>query len=332
MLRALETKNAGTSGRKGLGAALFSRSRKWGAGGGLSAFHLRPDGVALVSVASEGVNSAPRITTCDFMPAAGAAGLRGALQQMANRHGLGRVRCTTVLAPSEYTLLLTEAPQVPREEQRAAVRWRIKDLIDFPIEDATLDVFDVPAAAGQARSVYVVAARTAAIQGVVDVCDEQAIGLDVIDIPEMAQRNLAGLLPEDTAGVVLLTFEADHGLITITRKGELFMSRRLEIGANALARSPNPSAYFDQIVLEIQRSLDYFDSHFRQAPIAHVVVVPPPAALPGLIDFLNNNLNLRASEMDLSASLDCDPAHLPLLREHCLTALGAALRGEGSAS
>jgi MSHA biogenesis protein MshI len=332
MLGILETKNAGTSGRKWLNAALFPRSKKGRAGGGFSSFHLQPHGVAFVSVARQGANGAPRVTACDFVPAAGAGELRNVLQQMANRHGLGRARCTTVLAPNEYTLLLTEAPQVPREERRAAVRWRIKDLIDFPIEDATLDVFDVPAAAGQAHSVYVVAARSAAIQRVVDLCDELAIALDVIDIPEMAQRNLAGLLPEDAAGVVLLTFGADHGLITVTRKGELFMSRRLEIGANALARSPNPTAYFDQIVLEVQRSLDYFDSHFRQAPIGHVVVVPPPVALPGLIDFLNGNLNLRASEMDLAARLDCEPALLPVLQEHCLTALGAALREEDLSS
>src|SRR5476649_1868648 len=51
------------------------------------------------------------------------------LQQAAEEYGLGRYRCATLLQPAEYQLLMVDAPNVPREELKAAIRWRVKDLL-----------------------------------------------------------------------------------------------------------------------------------------------------------------------------------------------------------
>jgi MSHA biogenesis protein MshI len=294
----------------------------------LTAIHIRLDGVALVRV-SRPTGQLPLVTACDFRPAADAEELARVLQRMAADLDLKRARCTTVLEPGEYTLLLTEAPSVPKDELRAAVRWRIKDLIDFPLDDATVDVFDAPTGSGgpAARAINVVAARNGAIRRIADLCNEAGINLDVVDIPELAQRNLAALLAEDQLGLALLVFEADHGLITITRNGELYMSRRIEIGTETLRSASNPAPYFEQITLEVQRSLDYFDSHFRAAPVTNIMVAPA-AQLPGLVDYLGANLSLRVGEVRLSEQLAGDPSDLALVEERCLTALGAALREE----
>jgi hypothetical protein len=62
-------------------------------------------------------------------------------------------RCTTVLGGGEYQFMSVEAPNVPREELKTAMRWRLKDMLDFPVDDATIDVLDMPADpnAGRAR-------------------------------------------------------------------------------------------------------------------------------------------------------------------------------------
>ena len=298
----------------------------------LTAIHVRKDGVALVRVVRP-IHEPLRVTACDFRPAQHAGELKNAMLQMAGEFDLARERSTMSLEPGEYTLLLTEAPIVPREDMRSAVRWRIKDLIDFPVDEALVDVFDVPkgSATGAARSIYVVAARNSAIRRVADLCSDSGINLDVIDIPELAQRNLATLCAEDAAGLALLLFEAEHGLITITRSGELYMSRRIEVGIETLRRAEDPAVCFEQVALEVQRSLDYFDSHFREAPVGHLMVAP---VLPvsGLIEFLNSNLNMQVAEMRVADRVACDPAQAALLGEHCLTALGAALRDEGSSA
>lgn len=297
---------------------------------GLTGLEVREDGVAVVRVVRE-PGRAPRVTACDFRSWNGDASARAkVLASLAADFDLKRARCTTVLDGSEYTLLLTEAPDVPADELRSAIRWRIKDLIDFHVDDATLDVFDVttPSAPGKTRSMYVVAARNAAIQRRVDLCDNAGVNLDIIDIPEMAQRNLAAILPEDVRGVVMLSFGAHGGLVTITRQGEIYLSRRIEIGLDALGQADDRTPYFDQIVLEVQRSLDYFDSHFRQAHVDTLVLSPPAGEIPGIVEYLNQNLNIKAAVMNLGQALQFDADVAPTLNGQALIALGAALRQE----
>ena len=67
----------------------------------------------------------------------------------------------SVLDPAVYHFSLVEAPDVPADELRAAVRWRIKDLIDFHIDDAVIDVFEMPphARGGPHRMMYAVTAK-----------------------------------------------------------------------------------------------------------------------------------------------------------------------------
>jgi len=295
---------------------------------GLTGVGLQPDGVCVVRV-ERTTGRVPAITLFDFRPW-GHEAREKVLERVATDHDLKRCRCTTVLDQNEYTLLLTEAPEVPAEELRAAIRWRIKDLIDFHINDATLDVFDLPGekAAGRVRSMYAVAARSAAIQRRVDMLDAAGINLDIIDIPEMAQRNLAALLPEDVKGVVLLSFTPGGGLITITKQSEIYLNRNIDIGLDAMTETMDANSLFDRIVLEVQRSLDYFDSHFRQAPIGHLALAPMPKEIPGLADYLKANLNADVLTMDLTKLLDCEVEVTPALQSVCLAALGAALRQE----
>ena len=299
---------------------------------GLTGIELRQDGVSVVSVVRE-PGRVPQVTACDFVEWNGAAEHDKVLSRLATAYSLKRRRCATVLDPGEYSLLLTEAPDVPADELRSAVRWRIKDLIDFHVDDATIDVFDVttPNTPGKTRSMYVVAVRNAAIQRRVDLCDEADIGLDIIDIPEMAQRNIAAILPDDVRGVAMLTLTDTRGLITITRQGEIFLSRRLEIGLAELRGAFDRTPFFDQIALEVQRSLDYFDSHFRQAPVDRLILSPSAGDVEGLVDHLNGNLNVKSSVLDFSDVLQFDQSWTDTLADRGLIALGAALRHEEKA-
>lgn len=296
---------------------------------GLFGLDVQPEGVCLVHVVPD-PRRRPRVLACECREASDADSRAAALARLASDYGLKRARCTTVLSPGQYKLLLTEAPAVQPEELKAAIRWRIKDLIDFHINDATVDVFDVPALAGpgQVRPMYAVVARNQTIQERVDQLDAAAVNLAVIDVPELALRNVSALLPEDAQGVALLWLYESGGMINVTKQGELYLSRGIEIGLDAL-RADAPHA-LDHIALEIQRSLDYYDSHFRQAPINHVFVAPPPAEVPGLIERLGANLNPRVQYLDLTGQFDWAVSVPAPLQARCLRALGAALRQEAS--
>ncbi len=296
---------------------------------GLTALGIHPDGVCLAHIERKN-GRRPLLTDFAFHPWPAGETPEKLLTRLATDYGLKRTPCTTMLDQTDYSLLLTEAPDVPPDELRAAMRWRVKDLIGFHINEATLDVFDVPGgpAAGRARSLYAVAARTTAIQKRVDQLDAAGVNLEVIDIPEMAQRNLAMLLPEDARGVALLSFSATAGLLTISKQGELYLSRNLDIGLDAMLAGSDPTAYFDRIVLEIQRSLDYYDSHFRQPPLAALILLPTPRPVPGLDDYLRTNLNISIAALDLAQIMDFRRDFDTDARSRCLLTIGAALREE----
>jgi len=287
------------------------------------------EGVAVATV-RRNKDGTQAVEHCAFHPLSPGEDTAAALQRTVRNQGLDRISCCSVLGIGDYQLLLVEAPEVPPAELRAAIRWRIKDLIDFHVDDAVLDVFDAPA--GGARGVqdhlYVVVARAALVQERIKQLESAGATLDIIDIPELAMRNIASLLPEDEQGVALLYFEHDRGLITLTRDNTLYLARSLEIGFRQLQDSPT---LVERLALEVQRSLDYYDRHFQQAPISAVAIAPLPEPAPQLVDALQARIGLSCRETDISELIDCrePPQREDLSR--CLLSLGAALRRETAA-
>lgn len=309
----------------------------------------RADGFTAVAVNAEGVATAtirraasaqPQLVdvawrALDGTPAA-------TLADLVERRHLRGAPCTTLMASGEYQLLLVEAPDVEAGELRSAIRWRIKDLIDFHIDDAVIDVFEIPGQGrGRARMMYAVAARTATVKQRIAQLEEANLDLQCIDIEELALRNLAARLPEDARGIALLWLRGDHGQILITRGGELFLARRIEMGTTGLFSvaqqggdstqgeyGPELVNALEHIVLELQRSLDYYDSHFSQPPVQTVYVAPMAPDLPFVADYLQQHLPLQVAAMDLQQMFP--DAQLPSDDSvaHCLTAIGAALRVE----
>jgi MSHA biogenesis protein MshI len=212
------------------------------------------------------------------------------------------------------------------------------DLIDFHIDDAVVDVFDAPAsgAHGQQKNMYVVVSRTSAVQQRVDELQQADANLATIDIPELVLRNITAGLPENEAGVAMIYLTRERGLIVITRQSALYFARTLDIGydylnqvvADAGALGLESNSAFDQLVLEVQRSLDYYDRYFVQPPVAGLVLAPMEVPVPGLDDYLHQALGQSVRYLDIGEVVDCEQPLSAAQQAHCLPAIGAALRQE----
>ena len=159
------------------------------------------------------------------------------VQRLAKELGLDRYQCSTLLDPGEYQLLLVEAPNVPAAELKTAIRWRIKDLLDYHVDDATVDVLEVPrnpAGGERGHSMYAVTARNDVVKSCIGRFEAAHIPLTVIDIEETAQRNVAALFERDERGLALLHLGEEQGLLTINYQQELVLARRIEVGMRAL--------------------------------------------------------------------------------------------------
>ena len=306
---------------------LFARAKKFD---GWMATAFGRDGISAV-VVERPAGAMPRVLGASHQagerPApAEALEKLGKELQAASRH------CTTVLAGGEYQLLSLEAPAVPREELKTAVGWRLKDMLDFPLADATIDVFDIPGdpnGTQRGSSVFAVAARNGAVSRRQALYAECKIGLSVIDIPEMAQRNIASLFETPGRGIAVLSFDADGGLLTMTFNGELYQARRIDVTLAQL-QSPDASQYYDRVTLELQRSFDHFDRQFHFISLARLMLMTGGAD--GLHGYLADNLYMPVERLDLASVLDFSQvAQLrePAMQARYFLALGAALREVG---
>src|SRR5690349_21291166 len=241
----------------------FSRERKKK---GSLAIALSGGGVSVASVVRQPA-ARPRVTLSAFYPAAPTA-VGETLAAVSRELKTGEYRCMNLLAASEYQLLSVEAPNVPADELKTAVRWRLKDMLDFHVDDATIDVLDLPvdpnAAVRAQHSMFAIAARNSVIEGRQKLFAAAKVDLSVIDIPEMAQRNISALVEPAGRGVAMLSFGEDGGLPTVSYRAELYLTRRIDIGLEALLDEDidRRNAAFDRVTLELQRSLDNFERQY----------------------------------------------------------------------
>ncbi|MCP1728099.1 MSHA biogenesis protein MshI [Natronospira proteinivora] len=253
------------------------------------------------------------------------------LEKLVGDHGLSRTPASVLADSDHYQLMLVEAPDVPPEELRSAIRWRIKDLIRFHVDDATIDVFEIPDQKSQAgRLMYAVAAKSPRLKEIIDGVSGAGLKLKVIDLPEMAVRNVAALLDGDVRGLATLYIGVNHGLIIISRQGTLFLARSFEVGEDQLAAASvdERTLLMETIALELQRSLDYYDSHFKQPPVGSIALMPMAVELPFVAEHLESSLGVNVQQVDLNELLESEiPMEKPL-QARCLLALGAALRKE----
>lgn len=245
-------------------------------------------------------------------------------------------RLVTLLEPGSYQLLQMEAPPVPREDWKAALGWKLADVLDFPAEEACFDVLDIPTqeyAPGRPAMVFAVVSRQQKVQGLM--LDLRDTALEAIDVPETALRNISALLEEENRGLACLHFDHGGGLLVLTYKGELYASRRIEIGLEQLrvASVERREQLFERIGLELQRSLDAFDRQYSFISLPRLLLAPRPE-LDGLLDYLASTLYVPVQNLDLSQALDvAQVAELqqPLEQSRFLLAIGAALRHEPGA-
>jgi MSHA biogenesis protein MshI len=297
--------------------AYFTRGRRTAGQIGVFA---TAEGVAAAQVLPRAAGK-PLLMRCVYEPHGGHDPFARVLAKLPARGG----STVSVLDPAAYRLLLVEAPDVPPDELRAAVRWRVKDLIDFHVDDAVIDVFEMPphARGGPRRMMYAVTARADVVKREIERAEGAGFKLDVVDIPELSLRNLAALL-ESGRGSALLYLSERRGTLLLVRQGVLYLARNIETGVATLAEAGELRAELVAgLALEVRRSLDYLESHYEQTSILklHVSGLTAPDR-----EAIAHELGIGVAEVDLAALFETDEALSPELQRLCMPAIGAALR------
>lgn len=240
--------------------------------------------------------------------------------------------CQVCLSHEFYNLLLVDAPNVPDAELREAVKWRVKDLIAQPIEKMVVDVFRLPADAyrGRMNMLYAALIEKATVSALVAACEREHLTLEGIGIAELAlaaiTRQLSGV---ENLSLALLFMTGERGSINLIENGYLYFTRTLELNASGgysgnVDFQPDPT---DNLALDIQRSLDYYESQLGKSGVNRLYVVTESKQQQQWCESLSQRLPVRVHLFPMGDLPGMDQTLDPLQQGLLVPAVGAALGG-----
>jgi len=281
-------------------------------------------GVAVVQVQTT-KKSAGRILRSEYLPAVGQQSQSEALQSWVDNNSLQKAQCVCLISDGDCNINQIEKPEIDDSELIQALTWRIKDLVSYDVTSAVVDIYPMPVSSkNKTQQVSVVSADEAVVGSYVDCIKSSGLKLVAIDIHDLVRKNLRSIQQGVGKTQAILSLGDTAGELSIFHDTDLYLSRGFKIGINQLqlATSEDQSVY-DSLLLEIQRSMDYYESYYGLGSVASLEIFPRNTMTEKMALYLQN---LTSFDIDFVASAN-EENEQPGLDSHCFHAYCASLRG-----
>ena len=194
------------------------------------------------------------------------------IKKFVKKHLLHNQEAHFILNEQQYSFHLMEVPKVEPLELPKALKWICQDLVDYPIEDASIECIHLPwpRASDNAQMAYFIIVPKVHLIWVEDLFIDSGLKLKSIDIPEMAIRNLTQQLNDLQELNLFVYLGRKQTKFLLCEKGKIVFIRQMDLdcsylqNANTLISAPEVQGLVDRLSLEIQRSYDYCATIYRQ--------------------------------------------------------------------
>jgi len=257
------------------------------------------------------------LLSCDLVPYKTLEDIKNFLSTMVVDFDLKNTTCHWILQSEQYQLMPLDALPVPSNEFQSAIRWKIKNLLPFPVEDAIIDSFPIPLDKSPAarEQIMTVIARASMLTPFCDAIQESGLNLTTIDIPELCLRNLLNADTTELKNFALLYIRHTNSQLLISNQESLYVARQIDLdlkNLELLIHKPEQSEELhqsiDKVLLELLRSFDYFQYNWRQASPSQLFWVGGSGGnLKPLLTLLGQRLNIPVSRLDISPYFTFDP-------------------------
>lgn len=213
-------------------------------------------------------------------------------------------KAVLVLSPEYYQLVQLDKPSVPEDELVSALRWQLKELVTIAVDDMQIGYFDLPTPHQQQQArIQVVVSSKQLLQKIVHILHKKHIAIDTI-VPE--EWVLVELVPEQNQPLLILAHQpGKDASITIVKKGQVSFSRRIR-GLQQLhqfSAEQLQQGILDNLGLEVQRSVDYYEGQLKQAPVKHLMLALDTDAQSHIAEFFRQLGFDQVDVLDLSLLL-----------------------------
>lgn len=193
------------------------------------------------------------------------------LSHFVKEHELSNSEATIVFSTKKYQMLQTDRPAIPDDELAQALQWSIKDLV-MTQEEVVVDYFDIPSQTTGANKVNVVAIPKAELFAVCQGVMESGLVVKRVTVEEVATCELT---PDDQdAYVTMIQSPGAEVCLNIVKEGRLYFSRRIRgyEKINSFTEMELQMGVVESLSVELQRSMDFFESQLRQAPVKKILL------------------------------------------------------------
>ncbi len=327
---------------------MFGRRSKKRSGGAVRlGVAVEGDRVAVVALAGSGaLGASPKVLAFDVFATESSADLGSGLRRFVEQNDLRGASCRVTLPAVDYDLKLVERPtNIPDEELADATRWLIRDLVEIDVESAAIAVLTIPDERGRARTphMFVVAARETTVSALAEAVGKAGLVCAGFDVVESAMLALETGIGESGPAGAMIRIDSKSSLLTLASDARLFLARPLRIDTalmdqaaeRALASDepagPEIAALIEPLLLDVQRSLDYYESEYGRAPATRLSLLPGPIDLaplaPALAEALRP-LHVEAFALERHFEFDSPPPSRDL--GALALACGAAIAGDAT--
>ncbi|RTE86395.1 MULTISPECIES: hypothetical protein [Gammaproteobacteria] len=197
-----------------------------------------------------------------------------------------------VLSSAYVEQVSVDKPDVAEDDIPAALQWTLKDLVNIDAADMVVDYCDLPIQAGSENKIVAIAASRSFLQPLLDIIHEQKFDVQGIVNADVA---FTYWFAPDERILALSQTQHESNELHIIAQQRLVLNRELTRITQIGKMSPENMDEVEQLALEIQRSLDFYTSQLRQAPLTQVVLATNHPQAPQIVDMVGAQLGMQSS-------------------------------------
>ncbi len=196
--------------------------------------------------------------------------LAQALTETVDEFNLIAMPCHLILDPSQYQLILLDTLEAK------SIRENIRGLSEYPLEDAVMDTFMLPSAAGERQNkVFVAITPLSVLKTKLALFTNAFLDVTEVTIADLAMNNLLTLIlskttREEDAPIIFIYINNNIRKLYIVYQNNIYFIRDL-----VLQPGVNPDESLrESLLLEIERCIDYCVSQINLPEPKKIFLTP----------------------------------------------------------
>ncbi|MDA9271821.1 hypothetical protein N9Q05_00340 [bacterium] len=226
--------------------------------------------------------------------------------------------CQLILFPGQYQLILMDALDIPEADMAKALRWSLKGLSDYDLDDVAIDAFMLPEVAGDSQKKIMVAITPLSkLDKMRAVLESACLEVTTASVSEIALINLLALMfpvtsDENTAPLLMISLCDTIRKLHIVHNNTFYLVRELPLLTNAITDEP---VEMSNIILELERSIDYCINKLNLSEPKQILFTPGFHNAVAYLKIIEEKLGINTTIIDLNDYLNIEPA-LSLKEQH----------------